>query len=60
MKQTQKMGRPIKRSLPLNKRLHIRISENYLDRLDLIAQKTGRTRSDLVIEGIEKMFKKYE
>lgn len=60
MTELKKMGRPTKGGAPRNKRLELRITEEYLDRLNAIAQKTGLTRSELVVEGIEKIFKKYE
>lgn len=60
MAEFKKMGRPPKGGAPRNKRLELRVTEEHLDRLNKIAQGTGLTRSDLVVEGIEKIFKKYE
>lgn len=47
-----KMGRP-KKDDPNNLQLNIKINSNLLDRLNEYAEKTGKTRSEIIRTAIE-------
>lgn len=53
-----KMGRPT--TNPRNKRLSLRLSEKELEMLNTCAEKTGKNKIDIIIEGIENIYKKYK
>ncbi|HEM9254182.1 TPA: hypothetical protein ACJSEZ_000949 [Streptococcus agalactiae] len=49
-----KMGRPT--SNPRDKYIGVRASKNEVEMLDFCTEKTGKSKTDILMEGLEKVY----
>ncbi|MNJ81351.1 Ribbon-helix-helix protein, copG family [compost metagenome] len=52
---SKKMGRPLSDN-PKSETIKVRVNQELLSKLDELAEKLKMTRSDIVRQGIEKMY----
>ena len=52
---TKKMGRPT--SNPRDKYVGIRVSANEIEMLDFCTENTGKSKTDILVEGLKKVYK---
>jgi len=50
------MGRPLKGDVPLTDRIFIRVNKETKEMLDICTKEYNTTRSEIVREGIKRMF----
>lgn len=57
---TKKMGRPLKVGEKRDKRIEFRLTQNELDLVNIMAEKAGLTRVDLVVKAVEEFADRLE
>lgn len=58
MEEKKKMGRPIKGTSLRDKKLTLRLSSEELELLAYCSEKTGLTRTDIIVKSVEKFKEK--
>ncbi|WP_440447723.1 hypothetical protein [Ruminococcus sp.] len=46
------MGRPLKSSEPKNISLHLRLTQEEAERIKMCSERTGQSRTDVIMQGI--------
>ena len=55
-----KIGRPLKSSEPKTVSLHLRITQKESERIQKCSEETGKTRTDVIMQGIDLLEKEIE
>lgn len=57
---SSKMGRPTKSEQKRDKSIHLRLTEQELNDIDVVAEKEKKTRADAIVYAIKRLIESYK